>query len=242
MKYWQEGIFSWGHFISISLLLIGVYFFLKLIIRVGLNVGILGKTQERVVSLLKQFLFVFEPLSLVILLSLFVMISPLFHGTILGLILLSNIAQIRNYFMGRMLMLNETITVGSPIKSGSLKGTVVQMDRLGLRIRTLEGVHFLNYQYLIEVGYLISNLDQIGGNYIISIVDERKESKKELQVELYHLLRSSPFIEPERKIRIDVKGAENIANVSLAIRNKDHMTDLIEHLKERGFLARIIND
>ena len=242
MKYWQEGIFSWGHFISISLILIGVYFLLKLIIRVGLNIGFLGKVQERIIGFLKQLMIVFEPIALVILLSLFVMISPIFHGTIIALILLSNIAQVRNYFMGRMLMFNETIAIGSPIKSGALRGTVVQMDRLGLRIRTLEGLHFLNYQNLIEDGYLISNLDQIGGNYIVSIVDERKEPNKELQYDLYNILRSSPFIEPERKIKIDVKPNENVANVSLAIRNKDHVTDLIEHLKERGFLARIIND
>ena len=242
MKYWQEGMFSWGHLISISLILIGVYFLLKLIIRIGLNVGILGNNQERVVSFLRQLLIVFEPFAVVVLLSLFVMISPIFYGTIVALILLSNIAQVRNYFLGRIILLNETITVGSPIKSGVLKGTVVQMDRLGIRIRTVEGIHFLNYQYLIKKGYLISSLEQIGGNYLVSIVDERKEPKRELQNDLYHILRSSPYIEPERKIRIDIKPDENIANVSLAIRNKDHVYDLLSHLEERGFAARIIND
>lgn len=242
MKYWQEGIYSWGHFITILIVLIGIYFLLKLIIRIGINVGVLGKTQERIVGFLGDILIVFEPIALVVLLGIFVMISPMYHGTILALILLSGISQIRNYFAGRMILLNKSITIGSPIKSGEMKGTIIKMDRLGMRIRTLEGVYFVNYQNLQGEGYLISNLGQIGGIYLMSITDNREDPKKGMQNELYHILRASPFIEPERKIKIDINSEKSIATVGLAIRNNDHVDELLAHLNDRGFSAHIIND
>ena len=242
MKYWQEGIYSWGHFVTILIVLVGVYFLLKLIIRIGGNIGFIGKTQERVVSFLRHVLIVFEPIGLVVLLAILVLISPIFHGTVLSLLLLSNISQIRNYFMGRMLLLNEAITIGTPIKSGEKKGTIISMDRFCLCIRTLEGEYYMNYQNLIKEGYLISNQDQIGGNYMISIIDRRKHPKMELKNELYHILRISPFIVPERKIRIDASLEKNNATVSLAIRNMDHVNDLLAHLEDRGFEVRIINN
>jgi len=241
MNYWQEGIYSWGHFITIALVLIGFYFLLKLIIRIGLNVGVVGNSQGRIVNILRHALIVFEPLALIVLIGVFVMISPMVHGTIMALILLSNISLIRNYFMGRMILLDGEIKVGTPIKSGELKGTVIGMDRAGLRIRTIDGTYFLNYQYLIQDGYLISNVDQIGGNYLMSIKDNRKEVKKEFKNELYHILRGSPFIEPERTIKFDMSDEDDLVRVSLAIRDKEHVNDLLDHLSDRGFTAQIIN-
>lgn len=241
MDYWQHSIYNWGHLLGIFMILLAIFFLLKLLIRVGASIAIFGKAQVGIIHFLEHLMVAFEPISLVILIGVFVMIAPMLHGIIVGLIIVGTISQLRNYCSGRVILYNQTILLGMPLQSRGVRGTVVEMDRLGVQIRSQEGTHYLTYRHLMESGYTIATMAKVGGNYKLSIHHVAKD-KKDMHQELYHILRNSPYLESDTAIKIAYDTDATAATVNLAIRNQEHYLDLIQHLENRGFQARILQD
>lgn len=242
MEYFLTDRYNWVHFLTFVAILLGVYFLLKLLIRIGLNIRLVGKAQSYILGILQTLLLVFEPVAIVILLGVFVLISPQLHGILVAFVLLGSVSILRSYVNGRIILFDKEIGVGSALQTSNNAGTVTEMGRLGLKVRSKTGKHFINYSSLIKDGYALSTNENVGGNYQLSLEDIREEDGHAMNEELHLILSTSPYLEAEDQLKIEeVTSNPKKASVSLTIRNKKHLQDLIALLYARGYKADIIN-
>jgi len=145
-----DGTFSWAGFFSLLALQVGLFFLLRLAHRLLAQSVNWGFVMSWVKTVVNYTLLVYEPLALVLIISAFVLIKPLFHGLILLLILLLAYKHLRNYFSGRLLLLQALLETGRSMTSGVQTGTIASIGRLGITLQTGEGIAFLNYTQLTE--------------------------------------------------------------------------------------------
>ena len=234
MEQLFEARFSWAFFFTSVLILVGLFFLLRLCLRITQNVNISGRYRSVMIRYLEHAILLFEPLALVILLTIFVLIAPRIHGIIAMIIGVGTIAQIRNYFHGRAILFDQQISLGTPIKTKLAAGRVTDVGRLGIRVRNSEGLYFINYASLLNDGYSLSSEEKIGGYYQLEVIPIEENESKERQLELLRsLLIASPYIDVDNSPSIEQEGRSFLVRIS--VRNKEHLNDLIRLMQDRGY-------
>ena len=107
----------------------------------------------------------YEIIVFLILGSILIFINPVLHGVILLAIVVFGFSHIRNYVSGRLVLLDDNLSVGKRLKVGQIKGVIVKLGLFDIQIRTALGISFVNYVRLFQEGYSLIDVEEIGGFY-----------------------------------------------------------------------------
>ncbi len=191
------------------------------------------------INFLNIFFIYFGPLATLILASIFVLIKPALHGLILGLALLLAFSHIRNFLNGRIINSNEMFSKGQLVRISDKSGIITEIGKLGLRIRSDDGLHYFPYQTLLTSGYTLSSGDKIGGYYHLSL--RMTELMDEDQMEnLTNIILSSPYLDGDHKPEFYRSlSSEGHLNIKVLVKEEVHLHELMKLLEENGFDATL---
>jgi len=231
---------SWGNLLVIAIGLLIFYFALQFLNKIVRRAAFLKVFQQPIKNVIRYLLQLYEMLAIVILGSVFVLINPFYHGVLFLIILLIGFPHIKNYVSGRMIKLANQITKGSNLQTSNMEGIVSKMERLGLNLKTKQGIHFLEYNKLLSNGYTILAGEDIGGFYQLNITAKEEETKTNHTVKLLDLLITAPYLDWHHKPEVTAKNDNpNDLEAKILVREEVHVHELVALIKEWGYGCRI---
>ncbi len=235
--------YTWTNFLEIAVFLVILWFVLLFFRDIFGRTRWFGKSQDRVQRGMDVLLLLFEPLALLLLVGVFVFVNIWLHGFIVLLVLIGGFSHFRDYFSGRIVRFDKKIVTGKSIKTEKAQGIIDSRERLGLRIKTSQGIRFVGYSNLLKNGYMLLADKEIGGFYHLRIKpEENNENKNHLQY-LFDLLVTTPFIDHSFKpefIETEDKEKTDAISMQVSVREKTHLAELTNLIKERGYLCKIL--
>ncbi|NJB84967.1 hypothetical protein GGR26_000712 [Lewinella marina] len=238
MDEYLNAYFSWADLILAAAILYGVYALLSLLRdrleRVRRTQGVRARA-HRVIA---TFLLYYEPITVLLLATIFVFINPVLHGVILILLVAAGFGRLRDYLSGRIILGTPLIAVGKRMQADQSTGVISRINRIGLYLQTGEGLHFVNYSTLLTNGYSLITGKDIGGYYQLHLSPTEKRERP--LTELMDRLTSTPYL--DRGFRPEVShpepGSPDI-QVRLSVREEKHLSELLALLQEWGYPATI---
>lgn len=232
--------YSWANFLFIAVGLFALYFLLKFIDRILSNFYFLGRFQTLVKNRVQDILLIYEAIVLLLLSTNFVLINPVLHGLLFLLLLIGGFTHVKNYISGRIVQFDKDVAIGNQLSTTNLQGIIAETGRLGLRLNTNEGLHFINYSKLINDGYLLDSSDIIGGFYHLEITPKKVDAKINYGTALMDLLATAPYLDWSHKPELSkVEEQLNRFNARVLVLEEDHLYDLITLIRERGYSCTI---
>ena len=228
--------YTWWNLFVVVLVFSALYLTLMFAKRIVIGATFTGRTRPFVLKMIDKSLILIEPIAVITVIAIFIVIRPTLHGLIAGLILLLGFVHIRNYIHGRLIHLYGVIKLGAHIKIDNREGIISEIGRLGLRIKSNDGLHYIPNHALIQSGYILSAVNEVGGYYNLRIsanlIKERAQAIKVLS----EVLISSPFIDGDHKPEISRSiTTEDALDVKILVKEESHLFDLISVLKENEF-------
>lgn len=232
--------YNWTDLILITLALAVGYLLLFFLRKIMVSLNLKDKLKNVLRVILDRTLILYEPVFILIVISILVMIKPAFHGLIIGLVAVFTYNHIRNYVHGRFIMSDRSLKSGRRIKIGNQEGIITDIGRLGLTLRSDEGLHYLPYHILYSKGYVLSSGEKIGGYYHLYVrPDQTREELPSLE-HLKDIIIASPYIDTDHTPEIGQNiSSDGGINVKLLVKEEDHIQDLIDMLAEQGFTSTI---
>lgn len=232
--------FTWWEFFLIAILLVGLYFVLKLLERLMGKFTILKNYQITIRNLVGNTLLIYEAIVWLILGGVFILINPPFHGILVLAVLVGGFSHVKNYFSGRIVQYDNSIAVGKRLKTNESQGIISRTERLGLKLRTKKGLQFINYTKLISDGYTLLSGEEIGGYYQLNILPVEQDEKKNYAMQLTDLLNGTPYIDWNHKpIVISPKDLTKPIKAQVVVREETHLNELIRLIHEWGFTCKV---
>lgn len=238
-KLYNKAAFSWSEFLFVGATLFAVYFILRISQRFLTISQPFGRFQRPIKMFVTYFLLVFEPLVILLLSSAFLMINPIYHGLLLGLIMLFAYAHMKNYVNGRVMQFNTSFTVGREIRTEKLEGIIDRKGRLGLQIKTAQGVHFVSYSQLIKDSYMLLSGDDISGFYELLIIPNLPNEKYNYETRLIDSLSSVPYLDWNHKPEITVESDYKI-KARIVVKDENHLHDLVKLIQDWNYSCTIL--
>lgn len=230
--------FSWADLILAAVILYGIYALLSLLRdRLEHNSRTQG-IRQGAYNVVAQFLLYYEPLTALLLATIFVFVNPLLHGVILALLVLAGFSRLRDYFSGRIVLGSPLVAVGKRMKADRFTGVISRINRIGLYLQTGEGLHFVNYTTLLTEGYSLITGKDIGGYYQLHLTPA--DGKSDPLTDLMDRLTTTPYL--DRSFRPEVTQPEIDApdiQVRLSVREEKHLSELLRLFQEWGYPATI---
>ena len=242
MEYlWQVHYdYSWSGLLGIGLRLALVYLVISLAVRWLERQGTHQPWQDYTERFLKYALLLFEPVALLLLSCYFILIQPFYHGLMCALALFAGLKQLRNYWSGRILQFDPSLRVGTRLSHHEQSGLITYIGRLGIRLQTDKGLLFLNYEDLLQDGYILLTGEESGSFFRLKVKADPGAEQEITQHQLEELLLVIPYLNWQHQPQIETNTGEvEEWTVSLALHEERHLNDLIERLAEQDFLARI---
>jgi hypothetical protein len=226
-RLFDKANFSWSEFLFLGAILIAAYFLLQLIKRFLNVTQLFGDYRRGIKTLIENTLLIFEPMVILLLASAFILLNPIYHGLLLGLVVLFGFVHIRNYVHGRIIQSNNALAVGRQIKIGDLEGIVHQVERLGLKIKTTKGVHYMNYAHIVKSGYVLLSADDISGFFDLLIKPNTPNERINYEDELMDYLSTVPYLDWHHKPEISIEDDYQI-KVRVMVKDENHVNELID--------------
>ena len=203
---------------------------------------ILSETNAIIVNkVFENFLLIYEPLVLLLLLSALIGVKPTMILPIVVILLIISHRHWRNYISRSVVMINKRIKRGVHIHSGDINGKVIKFGKLGTEVQTQKGIHILSYQSLIDNGYTISEGDKISRLYTIFFHNEI-EGNKDPETQLLDQLANIPYIDWSSAPEIEVSGIKkDDITLRVVLRDKSHLDEVISLLHEWRYTAITVN-
>lgn len=228
---------SWWRFFLLALALLGVYFllrfFVQLLGRVSLPWLELGPTRKVV----RYIQMLYEPLAILLAATLFFLVHPVSNGLLLLLIGLATFSHIRNYFSGKLIALQSNLHVGIRIRVGDKQGRISHLGRLGIRLQSNDGQHYLNYGQLLAAGYTLVSGQEVGGLYQLRVTPQQAMQKTQLM----DLLVTVPYLDWNYTPEILPSAAHpGSYETRVLLREEDHLQELTRLVLEWGFQCEVI--
>ena len=217
--------------VAIGLVLL--YFLLTFARQILKNNNYLGELRLPLLKLIERTLLFYEPLVLLILVSIFVLIRPPLHGLWVVLLIIGGFSHIKNYISGRILQLEQGIAVGNQIKFGGQKGVISKIGRLGLQLKSGKGTHHLNYSKLMSEGFTQSSGEEVGGLHKLKISPKEGINKNPL-VHLKDLMTTTPYLDWNYQPSF-TPTEDNGYQVRVMVREEGHLEDLVRLVEEWGY-------
>lgn len=228
---------SWGEFLTIAISLVGVYFLLHLFKRLVSGTALPYRYQEPLQHGIEYVLLVYEPLVLLILGVSFVLINPIYHGLLIGFIVVLGFPQWRAYFYGRIVQISGKLRRGKKFRAGKLSGIIYDINRFGVQIQNREGVHFVNYRKLLEEGYMLVGGERSGGFYNLRIQSDGEETLDRARV--LDLVTSSPYLSWNHRIEPLLNEGEKGLDLRVSVREERHVGQLCALVEDAGYKCRV---
>ena len=236
--------FTWTDLIATALLLGTVFLLLRMGERL-LERAILPERLLRPLQTgIRWLLLFFEPGGALLLLVIFVFIRPELNGPVVALILIGGFTHLRNYLSGFILRMYENVDVDKRLRTAGQEGVVKDMGRLGLQLRTEDGLHFASYSKLLQDGYTVVTGEESGGFFQLDISPKEVTNgtgKQPLKNQIEDLLMQAPFLSPKHAPDIiqDLE-FENHFYVKILVEEEHHLYELVSLLNERGWDVHIV--
>ncbi|MFK8164021.1 MAG: hypothetical protein AB8H12_16370 [Lewinella sp.] len=239
MEALMQPYFNWTNLMLVALLLWGTYLVLSYLKRSLLGTTFLGRYQRRTMEVLSVFLLLFEPITVLTLTMIFLFINPFTHGILLLVVILAAFTRIRDYVSGRIIQTSSLLVEGKRMKTAKSTGVISRIGRMGLYLQTGEGLHFVNYSKLLTEGYSLATGKEVGGYYQLHILPEEMEGGRSIRL-LENKFVSTPYLDrsfrPE--LMINEKNDREIM-ARIAVREDQHLRELLQLMEEWGFPARV---
>jgi hypothetical protein len=233
--------YNWSDLFLLSLVLVLMYLLLIFVRKIILSVSFVGRLRVMVKRVLDVIIILYEPISLLIVISVFVMIKPAFHGLLIGIMGVIGFSHLRNYAHSRIIQSSSGLKTGRRIKIHEQLGIITDLGRLGIQIRSDDGLYYIPYHVLVIEGYILSSGDKIGGYYNLNISSGKHEQINQAIDELSNILISSPYVDGDYKPEITRSlSLDGTLDVRLLVKEESHIHDLIGLLEENQFISRII--
>ncbi len=225
---------TWGNCMWSIFWLIVFYFVLLALIEFLKRVQFLGRSQSKVQRIMSNILIIYEPLAIVLGLVTIVLVNPVIHGMVLILILLLAFEPIKNYASGRIFSWTHELKQGQKIKVNKGTGVIKDLGRIGLKLQSKEGTHFVNYSTLLTNGYTLVKGEQMGGLHHLKIRTNVENVNHEQVIR--NRLYSCPYVDWtfNPKVEVDTKH-DNALKVQLLVKENQHLNYLIQLFKEWGY-------
>lgn len=238
-RLYERAAFSWPEFLFVGAIMIAVYFILRLVQRfLGIR-QLFGRFQRPIKMIVIYFLLVFEPIVILLLSSAFLMINPIYHGLLLGFIMLFFYPHINNYVNGRVMQFNPSFKAGRQIRTEKLEGIIDKTDRLGIQIKTAQGVHFVSYSQLVKDSYMLLSGNDISGFYALQIIPNEPNPKYNYEAKLFDLLSIVPYIDWNHRPEITV-GEDYEIKARVVVKDERHLHDLVKLIQGWNYSCKIL--
>lgn len=232
--------FNWANLLVAFLVLLALRVVLVFLKNYVKRTKFFGGYQEAISKILGYALLIFEPVVFFILASMFVLINPVFHGMIMGLIVVTGFSAIKNYFSGRIIQVDTSLTVGNRLSVQGLQGIISKTGRSGLHLKTNKGLQFIPYAHLYSKGFMILSGDEVGGFYQLKITPKKIEEKIDYKTRLTDLLISAPYVDVNHKPEIFPSlDVPHQLNTKIVVKEERHLYELITLIKEWGFDCKL---
>lgn len=223
-----------------ALLLLLLYFLLTFIERILDRFTFLGNYQPLVRNFIHSSLLVYEAVVLLILSGIFVYINPPFHGVLALMLVIGGYRQIKDYLNGRIVNFDNYISVGKRLKTENTQGIISNMGRLGVKIRTNKGLHFINYSDLLNDGYMLLSGEEVGGFYQLNIQPNDPDEKVDYPSQLLDLLTTTPYLDwNHRPQLLPSKDTSKLIKARVVVKEESHLNDLITLIQEWGYSVKV---
>lgn len=232
--------FSLGDFLMITLALLAFYFALHFANRLIKSAGFLKSWQPKVAQIIHYLLVVYEPLAIIILVSAFILIKPVFNGLLVGLLLLAGFSHVRNYTSGWLILTDSNMAVGKKIKTGDLQGIISKLRRLGLHLQTSEGIHYISYSQLQEQGYALISGEEIGGFYFLKITPKDEQKVGNHSIRIMDLLTSAPYVDRNHKPELLPNKEKNCLEARVLLKEETHLYELMALIEDWGYHGAVL--
>lgn len=233
MEHLLESRFTWSQFFIVAICLVLLYFLLNFSRQILTNKNYLGELRLPLLKGINRILLFYEPMVLLILVSIFVLIRPSLHGLWALLLIIGGFSHIKNYISGRILQLEQGITLGNQIKFDNQKGVISKIGRLGLQLKSGKGTHYLNYSRLMAEGFTQSSGEEVSGLHKLKVSPKANTAKKPL-IRLKDLMISAPYLDWNYQPTYTPL-AENTYQVRVMVREEGHLQDLLRLIEEWGY-------
>lgn len=236
--------FTWSNLFATALLLAMVFLVLTIADRLLAKAILPERILKPAQTGLRWVLLFFEPGAALLLLVIFVFIRPELHGPVVALLLIGGFTHLRNYLSGFILRMYENAKVGKRFRTLDVEGVVTDIGRLGLQLRTHDGMHFASYSKLLSGGYTIVTGEESGGFFNLDISPKENgngNSKTPYLNRLQDLFAHAPFLSTHHKPDI-VKDLDSEKHFSakILVEEEHHLYELISLLDERGWEVHIV--
>jgi hypothetical protein len=238
-KLFDKATFSWSEFLFLGAILIAAYFLLQLIKRFLRITQSFGNYRRVIKTVVDNTLLIFEPAVILLLATAFIMLNPIYNGLLLALVVLFGFLHIRNYVHGRIIQSNNALTIGRQIKISNLEGIVHQIERLGLKIKTAKGVHYMNYAHIVKTGYILLSADDISGFYELLIQPKTPDERVNYEAELTDYLSTVPYLDWHHKPEITVANDYQI-KARVMIKDESHLQELLDLINGWDYSCKIL--
>ncbi|MEL6924998.1 MAG: hypothetical protein AAFO94_13195 [Bacteroidota bacterium] len=240
MQYFAYLQYTWFDFLVTAGLLAVLYLGLQFAFRLVENSTLFGRARPVLRNILYYMLLLFEPLVIVLLVITFIFINPPFHGLLVGVLFVLGFRQIRDYFSGRIVLLDNTISIGSRLSVNGDAGLITQTERLGLKLRNKNGLKYVNYSRLLTDGYTLLSGEQVGGFYELKISKTSEGEQFQGTHQLLDQLTTVPYLDFNH--RPDLRWSADQPNqiqARLMIREERHLSEFFNLLREWGYTYKI---
>ncbi len=237
----EHNFFSWTNLLEVALFLALWYAILYFFRDLSKRTSVFGTWQKYAERIGEVLLLFYEPFAAIMLVSAFVFINPLLHGSLVLLLAAISFRHLQNYVSGRIIRFDKNINPGKKLSSKDVRGIIFKERRLGLEIKTGKGLQFVGYQKLLKEGYMLLADEEIGGFYRLRITPEPENKVKNHKQFVRDLLISAPY--PDRNYPPEFsqsEGVDSALNVQVTVREKNHLEDLLTLIRERGYGCKVL--
>ena len=156
----MENVFTWDNFVKVLIGLFIFYWLLKIITLVLLKLSGKIKTKRKVRRWSSDILLIFKPISVLLLLTVFIGINYVIHGILLLIVGIFCFQYIKSYLNGILFKTNPLIDRGRIIISGEYKGEILELMHLGTVLGVSNGKRFIDYSKIQQQGFSIIKEDE----------------------------------------------------------------------------------
>lgn len=240
MEKLLEPHFSWTFF-GFLLILAGFgYLILKAIHR-KINDLTFNRKIERIVFLTtQQILIIYEPLAVIILVSIWVLINPVWHGILMLFLVISAFPHIRNYVTGRLIRLSNELSIGKNVIVQKEQGTISQLTPLGVYIMMNNGLRYFNYNQLAKDGYTIVSGSDLGEYCTINITLQEEKDLQQQQQWLIYMLMATPYIDSNYPPKIlDASNISKHSSIKLLLHKGNYHNHITALINDWGYPCQL---
>ena len=216
-----------------------IYYGMVILRKLTLSTFLSEGDQESIRKVINNFILIYEPLAVLVLISYLIGIYPAFIGTIVLILLLISHTHWRNYISRTVILLGGKIGNQNFIHAGDVSGRISHIGKTNIHVQTEEGIHVMTFKSLLDNGYTISEGNRVGRIYNLHLIATEDNEQKNHEIYLEDQLARSPYIDWSIPPEIEASGIEegNIL-LKLMLRDKSHLDEIVSLANSWGYTVR----